>query len=94
MCAKLECELAELEIGDKKAFLIIKHPTGNEYKYVYHTNYNLDNGKLDIAVKKFVDIFNSIDYALTKIISSPVFQAYERGIYENPYLRSFIKLFR
>ena len=51
-------------------------PKGKEYKFVYYSIHNCQNGKLPKMLEKFTEIFNNTVYPLSEQISSPIYQAY------------------
>lgn len=73
----------DLYASEKEILLLYIHPSGKEYEFEYHHTLECGNGKLTAMLQNFVEIFNNIDYPLSKKISSPVFNAYYLGVCDN-----------
>lgn len=65
----------DLYASEEKIFLVFRHPTGEEYEFVYYSTNNCSDGKLQKMLKKFVDIFNNYEYPLSERVESPFFRA-------------------
>ena len=65
-----------LYASEEKIFFVFYTPKGKEYKFVYYSIHNCQNGKLPKMLEKFTEIFNNTVYPLSEQISSPIYQAY------------------
>ena len=64
---------AELYASENKMVLVFRASTGEEHELVHYPTYNTSNGKLYKMLENFIEIFNNIEYPVSKDISSPTF---------------------
>ena len=81
------CFVANLYANEQKIFLNF-HILGEEYyEFIYYLPYDCSNGKLNQILQRFIEIFNNIEYPISKKISLPVFNAcyYDKVLKDSKY---------
>lgn len=71
-----------------KMFLVFTDSTGEEHEFHHYPTYNCENDRLPIMLKKFIEIFNNIDYPFSAAIQSPTFHAYDLETWNHPFKRN------